>query len=80
MDENKMIGGEKCECVMPGVCKCPHHKLGPAIIILIGLTFLFYAIGWFGMALTAYLWPILLVIYGVVKWVGGSCSCYRRHY
>jgi hypothetical protein len=62
--------------VMPGkgmTCKCPHHRMIPWIVILIGLDFLLGAtmvLTWTFVDIT---WPILLIIAGIVKLV--RCSC-----
>ncbi|HUC31446.1 MAG TPA: hypothetical protein VMR99_02020 [Candidatus Paceibacterota bacterium] len=55
------------------VCKCPHHKSVPALIILIGLDFLLGAVGVLTMGFVGITWPILLILVGCVKMV--KCNC-----
>lgn len=58
-----------------GMCSCPHHKIGPLAIFLIGLVFLLQALGVISMELTNLLWPILLMVMGLMKMSGGMCAC-----
>ena len=58
-----------------GMCSCPHHKVMPAGLILIGLVVLAGQLGWVSMAFVAVTWPILLILIGIGKWMGGSCMC-----
>ena len=67
-------------CAMPGVCHCPHHKIGPLIIVLIGLVFLLQAAGSLSAITVGWIWPLLLIVYGLSKWIGGMCGCYKKHY
>jgi hypothetical protein len=55
------------------VCKCPHHKAMPIILILIGLDFLFGAVGVLTMGFVSITWPILLIILGCIKMA--RCGC-----
>jgi hypothetical protein len=81
MEDAKMpASSEKDTCAMPGVCACPHHKIIPIVIILIGLVFLLEAMGVLGTVAANILWPLLIIVYGIVKWIGGSCKCYHKHY
>ena len=56
-------------------CKCPHHKMTPLFIIMIGLVFLLGALGTISGTTASILWPILLIILGITKWAGHSCKC-----
>jgi len=68
MEEEKIVGKGM-------VCKCPHHKVMPVILVLIGLDFLLGAIGVLTMSFVSITWPILLIILGCVKMVRfGCCS------
>jgi len=58
-----------------GYCGCPHHKITPIGIILIGLTFLAGQMGWVTMGFVAVAWPILLIVIGLGKWMGPMCRC-----
>ncbi|MCX6722167.1 MAG: hypothetical protein NTY04_03175 [Candidatus Staskawiczbacteria bacterium] len=57
-------------------CNCSHHKIVPCCITLIGLAFLLLQLNIF---LTAYvvgiIWPVLLIVIGLVKMRGGNCKC-----
>jgi len=59
------------------VCKCPHHKVIPVLIILLGLTFLLEAWNIVTPAFAMTVWPILVIIAGIMKWTqkAGMCKC-----
>jgi hypothetical protein len=57
------------------MCSCPHHKVMPIGIILIGLVVLAGQLGWVTMSFVGVAWPILLILIGIGKWMGGSCKC-----
>lgn len=61
-----------------GHCTCPHHKTGAIIIILLGLTFLLGTMGVLSGVAVSYAWPILVIIFGVTRLIGGSCRCYAK--
>ncbi len=56
-------------------CRCPHHKLVPLYIVLIGLAFLLRAFGVLSVSFVAYAWPVLLILIGVQKMCKGMCKC-----
>lgn len=56
-------------------CKCPHHKVLPAIIVLIGLDFLLGTVGVFTWGFVDISWPVLVIIAGLMKMNQGSCKC-----
>jgi len=58
-----------------GMCACPHHKIKPIVIILIGVAFLLQATGTLPATTVAMVWPIGLIIIGVMKLMGGMCGC-----
>jgi hypothetical protein len=58
-----------------GVCKCKHHKVVPLAITLIGLTFLLQAFNVMMAETVAWIWPILLMVIGIMKMMRGSCKC-----
>lgn len=66
MEESHIAGTDK-------VCKCPHHKMVPWIIILIGIDFLLGAVNVLTGTFVAVTWPILVIIAGVVKL--NRCAC-----
>ncbi len=61
-----------------GHCRCPHHKSGALIIILFGLTFLLGTMGIVSGMFVSYTWPLLLIVFGVTRLIGGSCRCYTK--
>ena len=60
----------------PTQCKC--HKMGPLLIILIGVTFLLGALGYVSEGTVAIVWPILLILIGMKKMGGGMCKCCKK--
>lgn len=66
------MGSMKCET---GGCKCPHHKIVPLFIVLIGLVFLLEALHLVTVATTDIVWPFLLILIGLMKMFGGMCGC-----
>ena len=59
-------------------CPCNHHKIVPLMIILIGATFLLNAFQVLPVGIVAFVWPVLLMVAGVAKLSGRSCSCCER--
>ncbi len=58
-----------------GMCSCPHHKMVPLFIVLIGLIFLLEAMGTVTMAFANMAWPILVILIGLMKMTRGMCKC-----
>lgn len=58
-----------------GGCQCPHHKIIPLCITLIGLAFLLGAFDVVNARFVAVAWPLLLTIAGVTKLAKGMCKC-----
>ncbi len=56
-------------------CSCPHHKIVPLCIIIIGLLVLAANLGWLTASFVGIVWPILLVVIGVMKFMKGKCKC-----
>lgn len=56
---------------------CSHHKRGCLawIMIIFGLIFLGGALGWWGYETVDILWPILVIIAGLMKLVAHKCKC-----
>lgn len=48
------------------------------MVVLIGLSFLLQAFEILSMAFVAMAWPVLLIIAGLAKLSGRSCSCCGR--
>lgn len=61
-----------------GHCTCPHHKFGAILIILFGLTFLLGTMGVLSGMFVSYAWPVLVILFGLARLMGGSCKCYTR--
>ncbi len=59
------------------VCKCPHHKIIPALAVLFGLDFLAGALGWLPDEAVIIIWPIIIIIGGLSKMV--NCTCCAQH-
>ena len=63
----------------PNVCNCPHHKVVPWMIVLIGIDII---LGAFGILINGtWMWVIigvLLVIIGGVKLSGRKCGCCKK--
>lgn len=71
------VGGG-CGCGGHKMCPCPHHKMMPLFISLIGLTFLAKALGWLGATTADIVWPLLLVLMGLQKMFGHLCGCCKK--
>ena len=64
---------------MPGgMCSCPHHKIVPLSITLIGLSFLLGDLSILTWGAVGLIWPILLIVIGVVKMSKGMCKCCKK--
>ena len=57
------------------MCGCPHHKIVPGLVILFGLLFLLGAYDVFTMRTVQIVWPILVIVAGLMKISQGSCKC-----
>ncbi len=67
--EGKMMGGGM------NMCKCPHHKVIPMMIFIIGLLFLLNVLNVITAMALSWLWPIAVMIIGLMKMMKGSCQC-----
>jgi len=59
----------------PNVCNCPHHKVVPGVIVLVGL---FFVLQSFGMLLSIspmLVFGLLLLVVGFMKLMGRKCKC-----
>ena len=66
--QNSMGGGKM-------VCACPHHKVFPILIILLGLVFLLEALSILTPGFVAIVWPIIVIVAGGMKLMGKKCKC-----
>ena len=67
MDQNMNSGNN--------ACRCTHHKIGPILIILFGLGFLLEATGTLSALTLSYAWPMLVIVFGIMKLTGRKCGC-----
>jgi hypothetical protein len=70
MDNMQTMGGKN-------VCKCPHHKVVPVLIVLLGLAFLLEAWGTLSASAVNIIWPVIVILIGLMK-IGnssGMCKC-----
>lgn len=68
--ENMPQGGEG-----KNLCKCPHHKMIPGLVVLFGLLFLLHALGVVTEGLVSVVWPVLVILVGLQKMMQGKCKC-----
>ena len=57
------------------ICKCPHHKFMPLLIVVFGLLFLGGNLGWWSWGVVNMGWPVLVIIGGAMKMMEGKCKC-----
>jgi len=57
------------------VCRCPHHKFVPGLVVLFGLLFLLANFGVFSAEFVNVAWPILVLAAGLAKLSGSYCKC-----
>ncbi len=59
------------------ICKCPHHKTIPVLVVLFGLNFLLANWGVINWDTANTIWPVLVILAGLMK-IGeksGMCKC-----
>ncbi|MEK7547098.1 MAG: DUF5668 domain-containing protein [Patescibacteria group bacterium] len=56
-------------------CGCVHHKVIPLLVILFGLDFLAYNLGWVSGDFLNVSWPIIVLAGGLMKISKGMCKC-----
>ena len=61
--------------MMENKCGCPHHKIIPALVVLFGLLFLLQAVNVVSPELVAIVWPIIVLLAGLMKMAKGACKC-----
>ena len=57
------------------MCKCPHHKMVPMMIFVVGLLFFLNTVNVITTGALNTLWPIAVMIAGLTKMMGSSCKC-----
>jgi len=65
--------------MMGAMCKCPHHKVVPGLITLIGVLFLLNALGSLSDQSLHVWWPIALIAIGLMKMFKNACKCCAKH-
>ncbi|HUX35774.1 MAG TPA: DUF5668 domain-containing protein [Candidatus Paceibacterota bacterium] len=56
-------------------CNCMHHKTMPVLVVLFGLDFLAYYMGWVSGSFLNISWPLLVIVGGLAKLGKGRCKC-----
>lgn len=59
-------------------CNCPHHKVIPGLIALLGLLFFLHAFGVFSQHVVDIIWPLIVLLIGVNKMFMHKCNCCSR--
>jgi hypothetical protein len=57
-------------------CKCPHHKIGAWLLLVLGIVFLLQACGVVTWGFVNVTWPTLLIIFAI----GKMCKCCGGHH
>ena len=73
VDQNQMAEAHKGQ-----KCPCPHHKMIPIFLVLLGLSFLLTVMGVISTTVNNYVWPILVILIGLQKIFEGRCTCCSR--
>lgn len=68
--EGKMMGSG-----MMSMCGCPHHKMVPLLIFIIGLLFFLNTVNVITTSALNMLWPIALMVAGLTKMMAHKCKC-----
>lgn len=58
-----------------GMCKCPHHKFIPFLMLLFALLFLLGALDVFTPYFVSVSWPVLVGVGALMKLFEGGCKC-----
>ncbi len=58
-----------------GTCGCKHHKIVPAAVIVFGIVFLLGYLSVLSWGAVNIIWPILVIIAGIMKLTKGKCKC-----
>lgn len=54
-------------------CKCPHHKMGPVLIILLGLLWLLSALDVISLNIVSITLPVIIIVIGLMVLFRGDC-------
>ena len=58
-------------------CKCVHHKFVPMLVVIFGVLFFLHAIGSLSSQTLNYMWPVIVILVGVMKMSDNMCKCYK---
>lgn len=62
-----------------GKCGCCHHKVIPILVILLGLEFLAYNLGWgISEGFLSLSWPVLVIAAGIMMLTKRMCKCCQK--
>ena len=56
-------------------CACPHHKIMPVLVVVFGLVFLLGSWNIFTASAVSTLWPLIVIVAGLLKMGQGKCKC-----
>ena len=56
-------------------CKCPHHKMVPVLVILLGLTFLLGNWEVLTPGAVNFIWPVIIILIGAMKLTSQMKMC-----
>ena len=56
-------------------CGCPHHKVVPMSIVLLGAIFLLGALNVLTPGTVSIIWPVVVIAIGLTKLMAGNCKC-----
>jgi Domain of unknown function (DUF5668) len=59
-------------------CNCTHHKMKPILMVLFGLVFLLGTLDVLTSRTVSIVWPIIVILAGLMKLMGGRCGCCSR--
>ena len=59
-------------------CKCHHHKVAPLLLVVLGLVFLWGSLGGLTLQKISVSFSVIVILVGLVKFVGGTCKCYSE--
>ena len=62
----------------PKTCSCNHHKIVPVLFIIVGLAFLLSDLHILTWGAANLIWPIALIVFGVMKLSKGKCGCCQK--
>lgn len=69
------MSGEHGACAEHANCRCPHHKVKPIGITLVGVFFLLGAFDLVSDQTVGIVLGIVLIVVGLTKLFGNSCKC-----